>query len=217
MTRAAAKTRAPEWLDAYAPVAEALARLFHPHVEVAIHDLRSDRILALWNPISRRRVGDPALLSELPGDMADRGVYGPYAKVLPDGRNVTAVSAVLTDREGTGRGLLCVNFDRSPLDGIADLLRAFAAPVAPRPPELFVRDWREQISLEVDAHCRALHLRREQLSRPDRLALVRRLDAQGLFATRLAASHAAAAMGVSRATVYTLLRELKSAPSVTIK
>jgi predicted transcriptional regulator YheO len=203
------RPRAPQWLSSYAPVAEVIARLFHPYVEVAIHDLRSDRILALWNPISRRKVGDPALLSELPEDVADRRVYGPYAKVLADGRNLTAVSAVLTDREGIVRGLMCLNFDRSPLDGVVELLEKFAAPVTPRPPELFVRDWRERIAIVVDEECRARHLRRDQLSRPDRLALVRKLDEEGLFAARLAANHAAIALGVSRATVYSMLRDIK--------
>lgn len=202
------KPRAPEWLQAYAPIAEAIARLFHPYAEVAVHDLASDRIVALWNPFSKRAVGDPALLSELPENISDLGVYGPYAKVLPDGRNLTSVSAVLCDAKGVRRGLLCVNFDRSPLEGIAELLARFAAPVTPRPPELFSRDWREQIALTIDEECRARHLRRDQLTRADRLALVRLLDERGLFSTRQAASHVAEALGVSRATVYALLKEV---------
>ena len=36
--------RPPPWLESYAPVAEAIARLFHPHVEVVVHDLAADRI-----------------------------------------------------------------------------------------------------------------------------------------------------------------------------
>lgn len=198
----------PEWLHAYAPVAEAIARLFHPHAEVAVHDLASDRIVALWNPFSKRKVGDPALLAELPADIGELGVYGPYAKVLPDGRSLTSVSAVLADGKGVRRGLLCINFDRSPLDGVAELLARFAAPLTPRPPELFNRDWREQIALVIDEACRAQHLRRDQLTREDRRTLVRLLNDQGLFSTRQAASHAAMALGVSRATVYALLKEL---------
>ena len=202
------KPAIPAWVPPYVPVCEAIARLLHPHAEVALHDLAADRIVGLWNPISGRKVGDPALLAELPGNIRDLGVYGPYAKVLPDGRPLTSVSAVLADAKGERRGLLCVNFDRSPLDGMAAWLTRFAAPLAPRPPELFSRDWREQIALVVDEACRARHLRRGRLSRPDRLALVRLLDQRGLFSTRQAASHAAAALGVSRATVYGLLKEI---------
>jgi len=39
-------------------LAEAIATLFHPHVEVALHDLTSGRIVQLWNPFSGRRPGD---------------------------------------------------------------------------------------------------------------------------------------------------------------
>jgi predicted transcriptional regulator YheO len=187
-----------------------MARLFHPYAEVAVHDLATDRIVALWNAFSKRKVGDPALLSELPDNLGELGVYGPYAKVLPDGRNLTSVSAVLLDAKGVRCGLMCVNFDRSPLDGVAELLTRFVAPVTPRPAELFSRDWREQIALVVDEECRTRHLRRGQLTRMDRLELVRSLNDQGLFATRQAASHAALALGVSRATVYALLKEVTS-------
>lgn len=202
--------RSPRWLGVYAPIAEAIARLFHPYAEVAIHDLAADRIVALWNPFSRRKVGDPALLSELPADIAERGVYGPYAKVLPDGRALTSVSAVLVDARGVPRGLMCVNFDRSPLDGVAELLARFAAPAASRPPELFSRDWREEIALVIDEACRDRQLRRDRLTREDRLVLVKAVADKGLFSTRQAAQHVALALGVSRATVYALLKEVTS-------
>ena len=204
------KQRSPEWLAPYTPICEAIARLFHPYAEVAVHDLAGDRIVALWNPFSKRKVGDPALLAELPENIRELGVYGPYAKVLADGRNLTSVSAVLADPKGVRRGLLCVNFDRSPLDGVAELLTRFAAPVAPRPPELFSRDWREQIALVIDEECRVRHLRRDQLTREDRLALVKLLNDKSLFSTRQAASHAALALGVSRATVYAMLKEVSA-------
>lgn len=197
--------RPPPWLASYVPVAEAIARLFHPHVEVVVHDLAGDRIAAIWNPFSGRRAGDPSLLDELPGDM---GILGPYPKVLAGGQRLTSVSAALADRDGVRRGLLCVNFDRSPLDGAVELLTRFAAPAAPLPAELVSRDWRERIALVVDEACRARHLRRDRLTRADRLDLVRTLHGQGLFATRKAVDHAAAALGVSRATVYALLKEV---------
>ena len=43
-----------------------------------------------------------------------------------------------------------------------------------------------------------------------RLDLVRVLDGRGLFSTRNAAAHAGRALGVSRTTVYALLKEARS-------
>jgi predicted transcriptional regulator YheO len=40
--------------------------------------------------------------------------------------------------------------------------------------------------------------------------VVAALDGQGLFATRGAAEHAGRALGVSRATIYALLREARA-------
>ena len=61
----------------------------------------------------------------------------PYAKVLADGRAITAVSVVLHNAKGVRRGLLCIDFDRSPFDGATELVTRFAAAVEERPPELF--------------------------------------------------------------------------------
>jgi predicted transcriptional regulator YheO len=192
------------------PVCEAVVTLFHPLAEVAVHDIRRDRIVAIWNPISERRVGQRSLLDELPDYPDDARVIGPYAKVLADGRAITSVSVVLQNAKGARRGLLCINFDRAPFDGAAEFLTRFAAAVEERPPELFDRDWREQIALVVDEECRSRRLRRDRLTREQRLDLARVLDERGLFSTRNAAAHAARALGVSRTTVYALLKEARS-------
>jgi predicted transcriptional regulator YheO len=204
------KTPVPGWLEPHLPICEAIVALLHPYAEVAVHDLRRDRIVGLWNPISEREVGDPSLIDELPPYSDDARVIGPYPKVLADGRAVTSVSVVLHNAKGAPRGLLCISFDRSPLDGMIDQLVRFAAPVEDRPAELFDKDWREQILLVVDEQCRSRRLRRDRLTRAHRLELVRALDERGLFATRNAAAHAARALGVSRTTVYALLKETRS-------
>jgi predicted transcriptional regulator YheO len=204
------KSPTPNWLEPHIPVCEAVVALLAPLAEVAVHDIRRDRIVGIWNPISERRIGDRSLLAELPRYSEDARVIGPYPKLLADGRAITSVSVVLHNARGVPRGLLCINFDRSPLDGTIDLLVRFAAPVEDRPAELFERDWREQILLVVDEECRSRSLRRDRLTREQRLDLVRVLDERGLFATRNAAIHAGRALGVSRTTVYALLKEARS-------
>lgn len=199
----------PEWVSNYSPTCEAISRLLHPYAEVVLHDLASDLIVAIWNPFSGRKVGDPALLSDLLENKPELGAYGPYSKVLLDGRNLTCVSSVLYDAKGKPCGLLCVNLDRSPLDNVVDMLSRFIAPMSARPSELFNRDWREQIAIAIDEVCRTQHLRRDDLSRKDRLAIVSTLDKQGLFSTRQAANHAAKSLNVSRGTIYLLLKEVR--------
>jgi predicted transcriptional regulator YheO len=204
------KNPAPAWLEPHLSVCEAIATLLAPYAEVVVHDLRRGRVVGLWSPISKRKVGDPSLDSEMPQYSEDGRVVGPYGRVLPDGRHVTSVGVVLHNAKGAPRGLLCINLDRSPLDGMIDVLVRFAAPREDRPAGSAEKDWREQIRLVVDQECRSRHLRRERLTRDQRLELIRVLNDRGLFATRNAAAHAAGALGVSRTTVYALLKEAHS-------
>jgi predicted transcriptional regulator YheO len=199
----------PQWALRLETVCAAIAALLHPHAEVALHDLETDTIVGLWNPLSGRGVGEPSLLEELPESWRERPVQGPYRKVLADGRELSSVSALVHDASGRPAGLLCINLDRTPLLDVAALLAGVAAPVEARPPELFARDWREQIALLVDEYCRERGLDRRRLARADRRALVEQLDERGMFATRNAAEHVGRALGVSRATVYALLKEAR--------
>ncbi len=130
----------PAWLEPQLPVCEAIVALFHPLAEVVVHDVRRDRVVAIWNAISERKVGDPSLMGELPKSPDGARVIGPYPKVLADGRAITSVSVVLRNAKGATRGLLCIDFDRSPLDGAIEMLTRFAAPVREQARD--IPDWR---------------------------------------------------------------------------
>jgi predicted transcriptional regulator YheO len=194
------------WLTAIEPACAAIAALLHPHAEIVVHELASDSIVAIWNPFSGREVGDPSYLDAVP----EQPLQGPYPKVELDGRQLSAVTAILPDAGGTPRGLLCINLDRTPFDEAARVFGALFAPTVAQPPELFENDWREQIASGVAAFCAELSVPRERLARPQRIELLRRLDQAGLFATRNAADHTATALGVSRATVYSMLKEIRA-------
>lgn len=201
-------TRIPAWLEPHVSLCEAVAALFPPLVEVAVHDLRRARVVAAWG--TARVAAVPASLVALAGMPDSPAVVGPVAVTLPGGRAGTAVGVVLRNAKGAPRGVLAVSFDRSPLDDVVTALQAFAAP--PQAAALLPSDgqaWRDEIAGVVDAECRGQGMRRDRLTKEQRLALVGTLDARGLFSTRNAAAHAAQALGVSRTTVYDLLKEAR--------
>lgn len=186
-------------------LAEAISTLFHPHVEVALHDLSSGRIVRLWNPISGRRRGDESLIEpdfQSPGP--NESVIGPYEQVDVRGHRTTSVSVPVDE----GRMLLCINFDRSALDGAIGVLMSLAAARVERPAELFARDWRVRINESIADWCVAWNFVASDLDKAARAELVKHLDHEGVFETRHAAEHVATALGVSRATVYNLRKEL---------
>ncbi|WP_198412744.1 helix-turn-helix domain-containing protein [Cryobacterium flavum] len=185
-------------------MAAAITTLFHPHVEVVLHDMARDRVVAIWNAFSARKPGaksllDPGLLADVPPGQ----VLGPYEQVDRHGRLLSSVTVRLDE----GRLLLCFNFDRSTLDSAALVLAAFAAPLVEQPEALFHRDWRAHLNRVIDDWCRERGAARTALQRGDRLTLVADLDKQGVFDTRNAAAHVAAVLDVSRATVYALRKE----------
>jgi D-arginine utilization repressor len=201
--------------DGVVPVCEAIARLLSPHAEVVLHDPRTDTIVGIWNPMSGRRVGDASLLSELDGlRPAGRDVYGPYPKSLADGRVLSSVSAVLRDQAGHAGLVLCVNIDRSVFEDAARLLAGFAAPLSGQPRELFARDWAESVNDIVGAYVRDTGTPPAGLTRADRLALVARLEAAGVFTRRRSVPAVARALGISRSMTYRLLAETRKEQSV---
>lgn len=199
----------PNWVEEFDGVAKGLVALLGPFVEIAAHDIASDRIVGLWGAASGRALGDPALLSELPDYEPGDEVIGPYEKTSIDGARVVSVSIVIR-RSDQPVGMLCINFDRTPLETASALLASIAVPVVDRPAELFERDWREQIASRIQEFCQDSHIDRKRMTRADRLDVVRLIDQAGLFAARNAASLVANAIGASRATVYALLKEARS-------
>lgn len=194
----------------FAPACRAVALLLGPYAEVVLHDIATDRVLAIWNPMTPRAPGDPSMLGELDEvDPTAPDVYGPYEKALPDGRRLSAVSAVLRDDAGQPSAVLCVNLDRGPLEQAAALLTGFAAPSAPRPEPLFERDWTERMNDVIAGHARTRGRPLERFTREDRLAVLRELDQAGVFAVRRAVPVVASALRISRSTAYSLLAELK--------
>ncbi len=49
-------------LQNYLSIAEAITRLLHPYAEVVIHNLKTNKIIALYNSFSNRKTGDSSLL-----------------------------------------------------------------------------------------------------------------------------------------------------------
>ncbi|MFI6449544.1 transcriptional regulator [Kitasatospora sp. NPDC050543] len=194
----------------WAPVCRAVALLLGPYAEVALHDPDTDRVLEIWNPMTSRRAGDPSLLGELDGlEPSAQDVFGPYEKLLADGRRLTSVSAVLRDAADRPSAVLCINLDRTPLEQAAAVLSAFGAPTVQRPEPLFEEDWSERIQHIIGAHVRETGRPVERMTRQDRLAVLGRLDEARVFAVRRAAPVVAGALRVSRSTVYGLLAELR--------
>jgi len=203
---------ATEFLSSYKPVADAMARLFHPNAEVVIHELSMDRVYYVANPFSDRKIGDASLLKLSNEDLeGDEDIIGPYEKAGEKGQTIRSVTAVLRDDSGQAQGLMCINLDYSNYEPALDLLEALIRPRQrqPRPDILFRNDWRDQIKFEIRDFLSENQLALTRLNLDSRRQLMSRLDEKGLFYAKKSIEQVAAIMGVSRATSYSDLQVIR--------
>ena len=199
-------------LSSFIPIAAAVAKLFHPSVEVVIHDVRADTVFYIANPTSDRKVGDVSLLGVGSKDLDDRdAVIGPYEKAGEKGQRVRSITSVLRDDRGDIIGLLCINLDYSSYEPALDLLESLIRPVQTEkhPEFLFQNDWRDLLKIEVRSFITQKNLLLEKLQPSDRKNLISHLDGKRLFYAKKSVEQLATILGVSRATAYKDLRSVR--------
>jgi predicted transcriptional regulator YheO len=190
-------------------IAATIAQLLHPHAEVVLHDLATGKVAQIWNPFSGRKPGEPSDLDDVDPELAEEDVVGPYEKASPKGARLKSISAILRDRANIARFLLCINLDVSQFDLAAKLLQGFGATSESRPDWMFRQDIREQINLQIADYLKRHNLSMTSLDQAGRVALIAHLNQCGAFQTRRAVDHIAAALDLSRTTVYLLLRQAR--------
>jgi predicted transcriptional regulator YheO len=202
-------------------IAEMISRLLHPHAEVVLHDLATRKIAKIWNPFSARKPGETSDVDDIDVELVEGDVIGPYEKASPKGARLKSISTIVRDEAGIARALLCINLDVSQFDAAAKLLQSISATSEVRPDWLFRQDIREQINLQIADYLKRHNLSFQSLDQAGRIALVGFLDESGAFQTRRAVDHIAAALDLSRTTVYLLLRQAREsgrrAPKADIK
>ena len=151
-----------EFLSKYISVADAVAELFKPNVEVVIHDYEKDEVFYIANPVSGRHSGSASHLDgEIKQIPATDSIIGPYEKAGKNGQRVQAISAVLREEDRIV-GLMCINLDYSTYEPALELLETLIRPKKlQQPPEiLFKNDWLEQVRFEMrkfaDSHSTSL-------------------------------------------------------------
>lgn len=188
--------------------AKAIERLLYPHAEVVLHDINTNKILAIYNPLSKRKVGDSSLLSEIEQMNKLDDCIGPYPKTNWNGRKMKSVSSVIRDTNGHATAMLCINLDVSTLEYCQQFISEFILPklMQDQPEELFVDDWQERINTYVHQYLSDNALSLESVSRQEKQKIVTHLNTIGAFSGKNAANYIANILKISRATVYKYLK-----------
>lgn len=185
-----------------------MATLLHPYAEVVLHNLKTGRIVGIWNSFSDRQPGDTSNLEQAQAAFArDQHVLGPYDRALSSGGRTKSITAALREADGELSGFLCINLDVTMLDHAAGLLSLFASSDMKRPEPIYRSDMKQHINYLARDYSLKVNRPIDNLSKEQRLELVALIDRDGLFQARNSVKLVAAAMQISRASVYNLLAQ----------
>ncbi|WP_461534640.1 helix-turn-helix transcriptional regulator [Spongorhabdus nitratireducens] len=197
-------------LERFFPVAEAISILLHPHAEVVVHNLKTQKVVALYNNFSQREIGSPSLMDSIEVD-DEMQVVGPYEKLNWDGRKLKSISSILRDENSNPVGMLCINLDVSQMERALHTLSSFLRPqdLQPQSDNLFRDDWFEKINVFVNrwlsTHAKTL----QALTRQDKQELIKELYNCGAFNGPKTVEYTAKVIGLGRTTVFNYLKQLK--------
>jgi predicted transcriptional regulator YheO len=198
-------------LSSYVPICDAIAALFHPRVEVVLHDLATRKIFYIANSFSKRRAGDSSLNESEAAFAGINEVIGPYSKTNWDGRRLKSITAVIRGRARKPAGLLCINHDVNALTSVVEQLQCMIElPLENVPAKpLLSQDWRERVNTEIGEFLTARKATLEGLKSRDLDELMGELDGRGIFDIRRAVPYVAGVLQLSRATIYNRLATIR--------
>jgi predicted transcriptional regulator YheO len=190
----------------YFSIAEAISLLLYPHGEVVIHDLKTGKIAAIFNNLSKRKIGDESLIEESFPETDLPDVFPVYPKTNWDGRKMKSTTATIRDKKGDPIGLLCINLDISKWEEFRHFLAQWSNEQN-QPEVLFKDDWREKINFFVNEFLRKENCTMKALSKEKKKELIQTLHKEGAFKAKNAATYAADILDLSRATIYNYLKD----------
>jgi len=197
-------------IQTFKNIADGIARLLHPHAEVVIHNMATQKIIHLVNNISKREIGSPSLLENFEIEF-DNPIIGPYEKLNWDGRKLKSISIAINGENETPIAVMCINFDISVLSNVLSFIEVFIKPddMLSKPDEIFKDDWQEKINLFVHSWLQENNKTLNSLTRLEKQNLIEVINSKGGFKGKNAANYVAGILGLGRATVYKYLKDLK--------
>ncbi|SDF77065.1 MULTISPECIES: transcriptional regulator [unclassified Duganella] len=214
-------------INALRPVVPMLASMAGPHLEVVLHDVTrpQNSVIAIANGhISGRSVGS----SVLEGPQNDKGfaaatrikstdgavhsLVDDYVTVTADGRELRSASAIFRDASGEPFATLCLNADLSGFQAahgwLSQMLKPMVQASAPQStpagePQMDTL-MQEIISEAVGPGGSAV-----SMSREEKIQAVGAMQRRGLFIVKGGVERAAAALRVSRYTIYNYMEQLR--------
>ncbi len=204
-----------DFVDLLRPIVQGIHATFGSRCEVVLHDYRDPEhsIVAVAGDVTHRNIGGSvtqmglAVIAE--GEAATDQIN--YITRTQDGRVLKSSTIVLRNHEGCVFGALCINFDVTDLRMLVGALGEMAgASDAPATPVVFSDDIGQVIRAVIDEEEVTLGRSIDRMNKQDRLTIFRALEKRGVFTLQRAVPQVAEYLGISRATAYNYLEEIRA-------
>jgi predicted transcriptional regulator YheO len=207
-----------------------LGAMAGPHLEVVLHDVSkpANSVIAIANGhISNRSVGS----SVLEGPQNDKGfavttkirsekgavhsVVEDYTTMTADGRQFKSASAIFRDSTGEPFATLCLNADMSGFQAVhgwlARMLNPMTHMLAPAPAPVAAAGPQMDTLMQeiIDGAVPEPGGSAASMTREDKIQAVGEMQRRGLFIVKGGVERAAAALRVSRFTIYNYMEQLR--------
>lgn len=209
-----------DMVDVLRPIVAGIQATFGSLCEVVLHDYRDPEhsIVALAGDVTHRHLGGSVTQMGLQviaaGDDATDQLN--YITRTEDGRILKSSTIVLRNDLGEVFGALCINYDVTAMRLFANVLGDLAGSnEQAAQPVTFADDVSAVIRAVIDEEELSVGRPIATMAKRDRLTIFRRLDERGIFALQRAIPQVAEYLGISRATAYNYLEEIRSAPDTT--
>ncbi len=202
--------------DLLSRIGKCIAKMFGPNCETVLHDLTlpyDHTIVAIENgQVTGRKVGDSGTntgLELLRGTAKCTDRYG-YVNQTDDGRILRSASLYITDDSGKVCGSLCINFDVTDFVAGARSANYFSnINDGDRVEEFFTGNVDRLLDSMLSEAVRKCGKDVEEMTKDDKTAVVKHLDAKGAFLIKKSAERIAKFLNVSRFTLYNYLGETR--------
>ncbi len=191
----------------YLNFAKAIEVLFYPQLEVVIHDIITKKIIYLGNNFSNRDIGDDSVLDDISFEKS-KNIIGPYEKINFDGKVLKSISIVIEEKNKP-KFLMCLNFDISVLNNLANTIELFIGKFSYEKSENFIfkDDWREKIHVYVNENLKSKGKILNSINKEEKKELILDLQKKGAFKGKNSKEYIAKILKLSRATIYNYLNE----------
>lgn len=206
------RNRPMSYWQRYEPMIQAIIELFHPFVEVTVHDLPDGRIAAIYHNLSQRKVGDTCPLKELktnPDHYPE--FFSPYFKTNWDGRVLKCVAITIRGPDDQPIGLISLNVDISAIQNTNRLLETFLKihDLADAAIEPLGSSCEEQATCILQQFLNEKNLSLAHLNRAQKREAVQHLYQKGVFNFKNAAPFIAQYLNLSRASIYNYIKQIE--------